>query len=124
MLYCSLTCSHCSSLISFISSIDSRKQFSNEKFEKKKKKTTPKLKKTERVLLSCAPKVTFWFISFQMFFYIMCTHPLHILIHTFVCVCMSFQKWDCPFSSVCLFHIFIHYHSTLENAKTLLNIKT
>ena len=35
----------CSSLISFISFIDSRKQFSNEKFEKKKKQQPQNLKK-------------------------------------------------------------------------------
>lgn len=120
MLFSSLICSHCS-LISFISFIDSRKQFSNKKFEKKKKL----LKKQKECCCPInAPKVTFWFISFQMFFYIMCTHPVHILIRTYVCVYMSFQKWDCTFSSACLFHIFIYYHSTLENTKMLLNIKT
>ena len=117
MLHCSLTCSHCSSLISFISSILENKFLIK---NLKKKKT---LKKTEKVLLSYAPKVTFWFISFQMFF-ILCVHTHYTYWYTLMYVCMYFQKWDCTFSSVCLFHIFIYYHSTLENTKILLNIKT
>ena len=118
MLYCSLTCSHCSSLISFISFIDSRKQVSNKKFEKK-----ITLKKNRKSAAILCPKGNIWFISFQMFF-ILCVHTHYTYWYTLMYVCMSFQKWDCTFSSVCLFHIFIYYHSTLENTKILLNIKT
>lgn len=81
MLYCSLTCSHCSSLISFISFIDSRKQVSNKKFEKK-----ITLKKNRKSAAILCPKGNILVYIFPNVFYIMCTHPLHILIYTYVCV--------------------------------------
>lgn len=97
MSFSSLICSHCS-LISFISFIDSRKQFSNKKFEKNSEKT-------ERVLLSNAPKITFWFISFpNVFSYYVYTPSTHT--DTYLCMCVYVFKMDCNFFLLCAYFIF------------------
>lgn len=75
----------------------------------KKKKNL--FKKQKECCYPMPPKVTFLVYIFPNVFYNMCTHPYFSM-----CVYV-FSKWDCTFSSVCLFHILIHYHSTLKILK-------